>query len=73
MKKGVRATIVCEMAFELFENGGFTEKGVIEKLEISRTSFFRGLSDFRCYLMEFRPWVELIFDTTKSCYTLRKL
>ncbi len=70
MKKGVRAFIVCEMLFRLNEGKGFTEAEIMEKFSISRSSFYRSLSEIRCYLAEHRPWNELVVKKTTGRYQL---
>ena len=70
--RNVRAAIVLHMFFALQEKGSFTEKETMEELDISRSTFFRALSDFRCYLMEHRSWESLEFDSEKNNYYLVK-
>lgn len=65
-----RSGIVLHMSFLLKEKGKFTEKQIREDLDISRSSFFRALSDFRCYLAENRCFDELVYDSDKSEYYL---
>jgi hypothetical protein len=65
-----RASLVLHMSFCLLAKGGFTEKEVIEEFGASRASFFRALSEFRCYLLEHRPWLELVFDAQTRSYRL---
>ena len=68
--KNVRAAIVLHMLFALQEKGSFTERETIDGLDISRSTFFRALSDFRCYLMEHRSWESLEFNSEKNNYYL---
>ena len=68
--KNIRAAIVLYMSFAIRERGLFSENEVISALNISRSSFFRALSDFRCYLMEYRPWESVEFDSDKMNYYL---
>jgi len=58
------------MSFCLLTKGEFTEKEVVEEFGTSRASFFRALSEFRCYLLEHRPWLELVFDAQNRSYRL---
>ncbi|MCR5491096.1 MAG: hypothetical protein K6F32_03080 [Bacilli bacterium] len=68
-----RAVIILHMLFCLREKGVFTEKQIIEDLAISRSSFFRAISEFRCYLQEFKPWYELASNEKKGGYVLIEL
>ena len=61
------------MVFSLQEKGNFSRMAIIEKLGISRSTFFRTLSDLRCYLQEQRPYLELVTDTEKDVYVLRQI
>lgn len=70
--KNQRAAVVLEMVFALQEKGHFTEAGIISELRISRSTFFRCLSDLRCYLQERRPFEEIVYDDTKGVYRLEK-
>ena len=65
-----RASLVLHMSFCLLTKEGFTEKEVVEEFSASRASFFRALSEFRCYLQEHRPWLELVFDNRMKLYHL---
>lgn len=60
------------MMFSLQEKGSFTRASVINKLGISRSTFFRALSDLRCYLLERRPYLELTLDPEHDAYQLEK-
>ena len=71
--KNQRTSVVMEMVFSLQEKGSFTESGITSELGISRSTFFRSLSDFRCYLQERRPWLEVEFDSDKGNYTYAKM
>ena len=68
--KSKRPAIGLHMAFLLMEQKSFTAEKVMEDLDISRSSFFRALSDFRCYLQEFRPEIDLVLDEKKGVYRL---
>ena len=59
--KTTRTYALLSMFFLLEEKGRFTEKEICEELELSRASFYRAINDFRCFLLEYRPWQELIF------------
>lgn len=71
--KSLRASVVLEMVFELFENGFFTEGGIMAKLEVSRSTFFRCLSDVRCYLQEQRPFMEIVYEAQTCQYRLTEI
>ena len=68
--KNVRAAIVLYMLYAINEKGKFSERDVIDAMSISRSTFFRALADFRCYLMEYRPWESIEFDSQRNCYYL---
>lgn len=70
--KSNRAAVVLEMAFRLQEAGFFDETSLRDNLNISRSTFYRSLSDFRCYLIERRPDIELAFSSKKNAYYFRK-
>ena len=70
--KNQRASVVMEMVFSLQEKGYFTELEITSELEISRSTFFRSLSDLRCFLMERRPWLEIDFDSGDGVYRYTK-
>ena len=58
------------MLFLLTEKKTIKMEEVMDDLEVSRSSFFRALSDFRCYLQEHRPYLELLYDEEKETYSL---
>lgn len=68
--KNRRTEVVLEMMVSLWSKGSFKEGPIKEELSVSRSTFFRGLSDLRCYLAEHRPYVELIYDEEKGAYRL---
>jgi len=68
-----RPTVVLHMAFQITDKGSFQEKQVCTDLAISRSSFFRALSEFRCYLQEHQPWYDLVFDSKDDCYRVTDL
>ena len=68
--KIIRTTVVLKMAFSLMEGKGFSEASIRDELNISRSTFFRSLSDLRCYLMEHRPYQELQYDDATKMYSL---
>ena len=70
--KSKRSAISLHMLFRLMEKKCFTAEKIMEDLDISRSSFFRALSDFRCYLLEYHPDIELEFDGEKNVYYLYK-
>ena len=70
--KNHRATIVLYMHYALNEKGRFTEDEVRAALDISRSSFFRGLSDFRCFLQENRQWENLVYNSRSKYYYIEK-
>ncbi len=65
-----RVNVVLEMMFSLQENGSFSKTAIMNQLGISRSTFFRSLSDLRCYLQERRPYMELCLDTDRDMYML---
>ena len=65
-----RVTVVLEMMFSLHEKGSFSRSELLSSLNISRSTFFRALSDVRCYLQEHRPYLELSLDLGKDAYAL---
>ena len=69
MKNG-RAAVVLEMLFRIEEKGYFEEHSIRDEMGVSRSTFFRSLSDFRCFLMEHRPHLELVFNDGKDRYEL---
>ena len=71
--KNIRAAIVLHMLYEILDKGFFSEPSVMEALNISRSTFFRALSDYRCYLLEHRPWEEIEFNSVKQEYRLVKI
>ena len=70
--KNQRAAVVLEMVFSLQEKGSFAEADIMDGLGISRSTFFRSLSDLRCYLQEQRPYMEIAYDSKKGTYSIRK-
>ena len=70
--KSNRAAVVLEMAFRLQDDGFFDETSLRDDLNISRSTFYRSLSDFRCYLIERRPDIELAFSAKRNGYYFRK-
>ncbi len=71
--KSVRPNIVLYMCYTLQERGYFTEEGICADLRISRSTFFRALSDFRCFEQEYRPFEELCFDPISRKYEVRDI
>ena len=67
--KTTRTYALITMFFRLVEKGRFTESEICYELEISRASFYRAISDFRCFLAEYRPWQELV-STSRGYYEL---
>lgn len=68
--KSTRPAISIHMAFLLIDNQRFFAQEVMDDLNISRSSFFRALSDFRCYLQEHRPSATLDYDEEQGFYRL---
>ncbi|MBR1846728.1 MAG: hypothetical protein IJ787_03335 [Bacilli bacterium] len=68
--KSKRSYISLHMLFLLTEKKAIKMEEVMDDLEVSRSSFFRALSDFRCYLQEHRPYLELLYDEEKETYSL---
>ena len=66
--KNQRALVVMEMIFSLYENGSFSECDIEMDLNISRSTFYRSLSDLRCFLQERRPYVEVVYDAERQVY-----
>ena len=71
--KSKRSYISLHMLFLLTEKKHMTIEEVLDDLEISRSSFFRALSDFRCYLQEHRPYLELLQDGEQGRYYLSRI
>ena len=71
--KNIRTSVVLEMAFRLLDGQTFTEEAIRNDFSISRSTFYRGLSDVRCYLTEHRPFYELVFDPKAKVYALVKV
>ena len=68
--KSKRPAISLHMLFQLLDKKAFSAEDVMSELNISRSSFFRALSDFRCYLQEYHPELDLCFDAEKNRYYL---
>lgn len=68
-----RSYAVLKILFDIKDKGSFTEKDVVQSLSISRSTFFRALIEFRCYLTEHRPWEELVFDQENQAYRLKRI
>ena len=68
--KNLRATVVLEMVFAIQEKGYFSEDEIVDETGVSRSTFFRCLSDLRCYLQEHRPYMEIVHDPKKETYVL---
>ena len=68
-----RVNVVLEMVFDLQEKGYFCKSEIQERFNISRSTFFRSLSDLRCFLLEQRPYIDLEFDPEKDTYVLQKV
>ena len=66
--KSARNYILLAMMFALEDKGMFVEKDIMYATGCSRSSFFRALSDLRCYLQEQRPWEELDYDNDRKAY-----
>ena len=71
--KTTRAGTALLMAFLLSEKGCFTEEDVVGETNVAQSSFFLALSDFRCFLQEHRPYLELVFDRSKKQYVIRQI
>ena len=69
--KNKRAYVVLEMFFLTQEKGYFSEAMIVKNLGVSRSTFFKSLSEFRCYLQECRPYYELVYDKEKNVYRLQ--
>lgn len=65
-----RVSVVLEMVFSLQEKGSFSKDDIMSHLGISRSTFFRSLSDVRCYLQEHRPYLEITLDEDKDSYVI---
>lgn len=70
--KNLRTTVVLQMAFSLMEGKGFSEASIRDELNVSRSTFYRSLSDLRCFFMELRPFQEIEYDEGKKVYFLGK-
>lgn len=70
--KSKRPAISLHMLFTLLERKSFTAEQIMDDLGISRSSFFRALSDFRCYLQEYHPGYEIIASGDACEYRLCK-
>lgn len=71
--KNIRTSVVLEMAFRLLDGQTFTEEAIRNDFSISRSTFYRGLSDVRCFLIEHRPFYELVYDPKMKAYVLTKV
>ena len=71
--KTKRTSAILLMAFLIEEKGGFTKQDIVSALEIADSSFFLALSDFRCFLVEHRPYYDLCFDKTKGAYRMERI
>ncbi len=68
-----RSYIHFSLVFRLLEKGAFTKHEVMANGSISQSTFDRAVSDLRCYLMEFRPWQELVYDRAQKRYFLETI
>ena len=69
--KTLKAATALHMLFLLLDHGRFTEEEVCCELNLARATFFRALSEFRCYLTEHRYWQELQFNAKEKYYYLK--
>lgn len=67
-----RTYAVLLMAFLLSEKGFFAKEDITSEMSLVESTFFLALSDFRCFLAEHRPHLELVFSPEKRTYALRK-
>jgi len=58
------------LAFTLLEQGSFKRSDIIKQGNLSRSTFARGVADLRCYLQEYRPYLELVYDHANQSYSL---
>ena len=68
-----RANAILLMVFLLQEKGFFTRDEIIQQTGLAASSFFLALSDFRCFLVEFRPFFELEFSKGEDAYRLKEM
>ena len=68
-----RANAILLMSFLLTEKGFFTKDEIVEKTGLAPSSFFLALSDFRCFLLEYRPCYELVFLKEEGAYRLKEI
>ena len=68
-----RSYIHFSLVFRLLEKGAFTKNEVMTSGSVSQSTFDRAVSDLRCYLMEFRPWQELVYDRAEKRYFLETI
>ena len=68
--KTIRIETALLMYHLLNTQGSFSREDIMSKLEISKSSFNRAISDFRCYLMDIEPDKELIYLQDTSVYRI---
>ena len=71
--KTTRTGTALLMVFLLQEKGYFTKEEVAGGVSVAPSSFFLALSDFRCFLQEHRPYMELVFDRAKKRYEIQQI
>ena len=57
-----RTYLHFEICFQALTKKRFTKSGILSECEASERTYERALSDFRCYLAEIHPELEVVFD-----------
>jgi len=70
-KMGNQRTSLCiAILFALHEKGCFRKEDILLNHLVSQRTYDRAISDLRCYLAEYRPWLSLSFDRKTGWFTL---
>ena len=71
--KTTRVATALYMDFLLKEKGSFSKEEVMDATGIAASSFYLALSDFRCFLLEYRPYLELVVVKDSGQYKLNEI
>lgn len=71
--KTLRISAALYLYATLLDKGQFTRERVLSDLPISSSTFKRVVSDLRCYLAEYHPEKEIVFEEKEEAYFLRSI
>jgi hypothetical protein len=71
--KTLRISAALYLYETLLTRGQFRRDWALSVLPISSSTFKRVLSDLRCYLAEYHPEKEIVFEEKEEAYFLRSI